>query len=336
MTRGSGPLVLFRTPYFGGPISLEGVPQELQAHFTTDQTRLRDADAVVFHIPDWRMSQLADTPKYPGQLWILWSMESAVNYPRMADALFLRHFDLHLTYERKADVWSPYIPPVAHWEAAMALPLLDKSEEAPLVMFQSALVDGCGRNAFSRALMRQMEVDSYGRVFRTRKLAEDLGRQTKLETIARYRFCLSLENSVAPNYVTEKLYDPLMAGTVPVYRGAPDAADFAPEHSYIDAEAYGGPKGLADYLRHLMRNPDEYEAYLAWRRKPLPRWIGEKLDATARTHWLRLLDIVAERGNAQQRAKTTLPFGLRAALRARGKRAWHRLTGKPEAMVAFR
>ena len=72
--------------------------------------------------------------------------------------------------------------------------------------------------------MRQIPIDSYGRVYRNRKLAEDDGRQSKLNAIARYRFCLSLENSLAPNYVTEKLFDPLMVGTLPVYRGAPDAA----------------------------------------------------------------------------------------------------------------
>ena len=203
-------------------------------------------------------------------------------------------------------------------------------------MFQSAVIDGCGRNAFSRALMRRIPVDSYGRVFRNRKVVQDSGRQTKLDTIARYRFCLSLENSLAPNYVTEKLFDPLMAGTVPVYRGAPDAAEFAPEHSYIDAEAYGGPKGLADYLRHLLNNPEEYEAYFAWRSKPLPRWIREKLEATARPHWLRLLDMVTEHGKGERRGRPALPFGLAAAVRARGGRTLRRLAGKPMTKIVFR
>jgi alpha-1,3-fucosyltransferase 10 len=331
----TGPLILFRTPYFGGPVPLEGVPAGLRGHFTADAARIAEADAVVFHVPDWRPSQLQDAPKYPGQLWVLWSMESAINYPRMADPAFLRHFDLMVTYQRTADIWSSYLPDHARWEAALSMPQPGKTEAAPLVMFQTAIIDGCGRNAFSRALMRQIPVDSYGRVHRNRTLGADKGRQSKLETIARYRFCLSLENSIGADYVTEKLFDPLMVGTVPVYRGAPNAVEFAPEHSYIDAEAYGGPKGLAEYLRHLMNSPDEYEAYFAWRKRPLPVWMREKLEATATPYWIRLLQRVAEARGNRKRGWPRFPFGLRAALSARGTRLVRQLAGKPATKVQF-
>ncbi|OEO28518.1 hypothetical protein VW23_004475 [Devosia insulae DS-56] len=324
----AGPLILFRTPYFRGPVPLAGVPDELRHHFTTDQARLREADAVVFHIPDWRPTQLDDTPKYPGQLWVLWSMESAVNYPRMADPDFLRHFDLSVTYERTADIWSSYLPGRAQWQAALAMPPPPKTETAPLVMFQSALIDGCGRNAFSGALMRQIPVDSYGRVYRNRTLSEDFGRQSKLGTISRYHFCLSLENSLLDDYVTEKLFDPLLAGTVPVYRGAPNAREFAPEHSFIDAEAYGGPRGLADYLRHLLESPGEYAAYFAWRQQPLPDWLEEKLTASATSFWLRLLERVDAARAIRRSGRPALPFGIKAAATARAMRLLRQLGGR--------
>jgi alpha-1,3-fucosyltransferase 10 len=64
--------VLFRTPYFPGPVKLAGVPA-LRGHVTADPRRLAEADAVVFHFPDWRPDQLNDTPRYPGQLWVGWS-----------------------------------------------------------------------------------------------------------------------------------------------------------------------------------------------------------------------------------------------------------------------
>jgi hypothetical protein len=331
----AGPLILFRTPVFRGPVPLLGVPDELRPHFTTDQARLRDADAVVFHIPDWRRTQLDDTPKYPGQLWVLWSMESAVNYPRMADPEFLRHFDLILTYEQTADIRQSYLPAAPQWQAAMAMSQPPKPEAAPLVMFQSAIIDACGRNAFSAAVMQQIPVDSYGRIYRNRTLAEDLGRQSKLATISRYHFCLSLENSQAPDYVTEKLFDPLMSGTIPVYRGAPNAQEFAPEHSYIDAEAYGGPKGLADYLRHLLQSPAEYAAYFAWRQRPLPEWLQQKLAAEATSHWLRLLERVDAAGAGRRSGWPVLPFGVKAALSARSVRLLRWLGGRRPVPFGF-
>jgi hypothetical protein len=316
----AGPLILFCTPYFGGPVPLHGVPPELRRHFTTDRSRLAEADAVVFHVPDWRRLQLEDVRKYPGQRWVLWSMESVVNYPRMAEVEFRRHFDLRLTYETDAEIWSSYLPNADAWRTAMAGPVPEKTEAAPLVMFQSASIDRCDRNGFARAVMGEMAVDSYGRMHQTRQLADDRGRETKLETIARYHFCLALENSLAPGYVTEKLFDPLLAGTIPVYRGAADARAFAPEHSYIDAEAHGGPKGLAEYLRHLLQTPAEYAAYFDWRSKPLPGWMADKLEATAKSQWVRLLEAV-EADASRDGGRVSWPFGWRKAVSARLKRA---------------
>ena len=71
---------------------------------------------------------------------------------------------------------------------------------------------------------------------------------------ARYKFTLAFENTVTPDYVTEKLYEPLIAGSVPVYRGAPNVADFAPApRCFIDAADFAGPAELAAYLDHLDR-----------------------------------------------------------------------------------
>ena len=43
----------------------------------------------------------------------------------------------------------------------------------------------------------------------------------KLPLFARYKFALALENSLAHDYVTEKFYQPLLAGAVPIYLGVP-------------------------------------------------------------------------------------------------------------------
>ena len=48
-----------------------------------------------------------------------------------------------------------------------------------------------------------------------------------------YYFNLAMENSVALDYVTEKLYDPLLVGVVPVYKGAPNVENFVPPHTII-------------------------------------------------------------------------------------------------------
>jgi alpha-1,3-fucosyltransferase 10 len=297
------------------------VPKNLPAAFTFDQSRLREAGAVVFHIPEWSWSRstFEDTPKFPGQLWIAYSMESKVNYLQLADQDFMRHFDLRMTYEQDADIWVPYLPRRSTWLSIqdssipkkIEVPYLPrgstwlsiqgssipkKIESHPTALFRSDPIDRCGRNAFAVALMRYTKVDSYGKFLNNRSLAEsDLGWSTKLTVISRYHFYLALENSIAPDYVTEKIFDALIAGTIPIYRGAPNCREFVPEGSFIDATTFNGPKILADHLHRLVENPTDYAAYFAWRHKPLPPSLLEKTARIELEPLLQLKRIVGKR-----------------------------------------
>ena len=60
--------------------------------------------------------------------------------------------------------------------------------------------------------------------------------------------------------MTEKFFDPLIVGSVPVYLGAPNVAELAPgEHCYIDAAEFPGSLGgLAEYLLALDADPAWY------------------------------------------------------------------------------
>jgi hypothetical protein len=70
--------------------------------------------------------------------------------------------------------------------------------------------------------------------------------------------------------VTEKFFDALIAGSVPVYLGAPNIDEFAPgEHCFVNASKFRNPRALADYLLHLAANESEYQSYLAWKETPL-------------------------------------------------------------------
>ena len=113
-------------------------------------------------------------------------------------------------------------------------------------------------------------------------LANDAGRQTKLDTIARYKFTLAFENSFSKDYVSEKLFDPLIAGSVPVYQGTSNIQDFAPaDHCFINVNDFAGPRELAGYLRMLNEDSVQYEAYLAWKDRPF-RQSFEDLVSTQR------------------------------------------------------
>ncbi|QDD66449.1 hypothetical protein EJD96_20925 [Herbaspirillum seropedicae] len=67
---------------------------------------------------------------------------------------------------------------------------------------------------------------------------------SKYEVLSRYAFSLCFENMAMQGYVTEKLFDCLYAGTVPLYLGATDIADLIPSSAYIDCRQFASWKEL--------------------------------------------------------------------------------------------
>ena len=55
----------------------------------------------------------------------------------------------------------------------------------------------------------------------------------KIDGLHDYRFSIAIENSCIPSYMTEKFYDCIIAGCVPLYYGAPNVAEYFPVDSYI-------------------------------------------------------------------------------------------------------
>lgn len=61
---------------------------------------------------------------------------------------------------------------------------------------------------------------------------------SKFEVLQHYKFCLCFENMEMDGYMTEKIFDCLYAGTIPLYLGAPDIADYIPGEAFIDVRKY--------------------------------------------------------------------------------------------------
>ena len=245
---------------------------------TCDRDLLKDAQAVVFHVPS--APDLEGIPKYEGQVWVAWSMESDVNYPQLRNLEYMKRFDLTMTYRFDSDIPTAYFGPHTVYE--IVRPPQPKTEAAPAVYVASNFWDRSGRAAYIGELMRYLPVDAYGKCFNNRQWAEDLGQATKLEAYSRYKFTLAFENSRSTDYVTEKFFEPLIAGSVPVYLGAPNIGDFAPgERCFVEVEKFGGPRELADYLLRVAANEEEYQSYFAWKQQPLAKKFLEMVNQVA-------------------------------------------------------
>lgn len=269
-------------------------PDDCGVELCFERARFEEADAVVFHIPQLRKSGFPPR-KRPGQLWVAWSMESERHYPVLAGRAELNAvFDLWMTYRRDSDVWCP--PFEAAVLSDLRAPPLEKTAASPAALFVSGRYEDYPRAEYLAELMHHMPIDSYGRMHHNRSLPTDLGPATKHATIARYKFTFAFENCIDRDYVTEKLFDPLIAGSVPVYLGAPNVRDFAPgEQCLIDADEFDGPRALAAHLTALADDPEAYARYLRWKTEPLRPQFLAMVEEIRTSPFARLARLVRER-----------------------------------------
>lgn len=84
----------------------------------------------------------------------------------------------------------------------------------------------------------------------------------KGEVYARARFAITYENSRgAPGYLTEKVFDAMVWGCVPVYLGVRGATADIPRACFIDADDFADEAALLAHLRSV--TPAQFAAYQA-------------------------------------------------------------------------
>lgn len=80
--------------------------------------------------------------------------------------------------------------------------------------------------------------------------------KNKSELLQNYKFSICYENAEKiPGYITEKIFDSMAAGCIPVYWGAPNIANYIPESCFIDKAKF---KTYEDLYKHLS-DMNEYE-----------------------------------------------------------------------------
>ncbi|KAH6944075.1 hypothetical protein HPB50_001679 [Hyalomma asiaticum] len=270
-------IILFWTPTFGtwrGPLSnfYSGLVHynscSVPCFLTRNRSLIESADAVVFHDRD---ANADDLPRYRTkfQRWVYWNMEAPPN-SRARQMFRIRDvFNWTYTYRLDSDVPHPYFsvrPCGRHSTAPQpeGKRTLSTHNRSKLVAW---VVSNCRtssrREDYVAELRKHVTVDTFGSCgnLKCPRREECFARLAE-----RYYFYLSLENAVCPDYVTEKLYNALHYGMVPVVMGT-FSDSLVPPGSYIDALKFTSPEHLAGYLKELASTPSRYEAYFAWKKK---------------------------------------------------------------------
>ncbi|MBY0377942.1 MAG: hypothetical protein K2Q33_05215 [Gammaproteobacteria bacterium] len=112
------------------------------------------------------------------------------------------------------------------------------------------MIDLYGRG-WEHLLTRNSLFWSYIKNYRTLMRIYRGACDSKYEVLSRYQFSLCFENMIMDGYVTEKIFDCLYVGTIPIYWGAPDISDYVPSEAFIDFRNFSSYAELSNYIKNL-------------------------------------------------------------------------------------
>jgi len=79
-------------------------------------------------------------------------------------------------------------------------------------------------------------------------------KQDKRARLSNYRFVIAVENCRnSRGYISEKIFDAMLGGSVPVYLGEAGIGDIVPRRAFVDAGVFKSPDLLLKYLTGMSR-----------------------------------------------------------------------------------
>ncbi|XP_015225717.1 PREDICTED: alpha-(1,3)-fucosyltransferase 4-like [Cyprinodon variegatus] len=252
---------------------------------TDDPQAYPQADAVIIHHREIAIGE-ADLPSEPrpgAQKWIWMNYESPTHTPGL---WFVEGvFNLTMSYRTDSDIFLPYgyLVPRGRKEtvrhgAGFTHALSNSSR--PRKRFVAWVISNWSashaRVGFYHQLRRFIPVHVFGAAGRPLQRGE--GSVARL--LRRYMFYLALENSQHTDYITEKLWNAVQAGAVPVVLGPSrkNYERFLPAEAFIHVNDFPSVRELARYLVKLRGDPLQMRRHLDWRRSyslHQPRFWGE-------------------------------------------------------------
>lgn len=235
---------------------------------------------------------------------VLRNMESVTNYPQIdVHKARARGYDIVMNTHLNSDVPVGYFSWV---EYGIMEPPQHKTEKAAAAAF----ISNCGAKSprlkvLEYFIQHGVPIDSFGKCAHNK---EEGGKRDKMGLLRRYRFALAFENSEEEDYVTEKYFQALVAGSVPIVVGAPNIHDYEPSPNSIIHVNSATPDGLAkisNRIKYLMANATAYEEMLAWKRAGPGEKFRALVDMSSTHSACRLCLLVATKQRNKEEARAS-------------------------------
>ena len=229
-----------------------------------DNKRTDECDAIVLE-----RHQLPERPpkRLPNQIWVFLTHEPyALSSDVHNNRTWRNAFNMTMSFRRDSDLYFPWgkiIPTVRDTSVDFDEIYSKKTKDV------AWMVSNCDtpskREVYVGTLKKSIPVDIYGDCGPLKCKRLKYGTCSCKNPISqKYKFYLSLENSLCTDYLTEKtfcLYDK-RTYIIPVVRSGPGIKQVLPPNTYIDTADFPNAKKLGEYLKELSQDKERYIAML--------------------------------------------------------------------------
>lgn len=108
------------------------------------------------------------------------------------------------------------------------------------------------------------ELNKYKAIDMGGRYHNNIGRRAgnKVKFLSSYKFSFGMENSEGDGYVTEKILDSLLAGTIPIYYGDYTVDEYINPKTYILIRNRNDIKEKIDYIKKIDNDDELYKSIL--------------------------------------------------------------------------
>ena len=234
----------------------------VKCELTTDKSRIGEVSAIVAHGRD--TEEMPVGSQYYTAPWIFFVNESPKYTKASRDKNIRRKFSYLATYRLDSDfVCTQFYKP----KLSEPIPFAGKTGFSVIIYTHCENV----RTLYLYRLMKYMQIDSYGECLRNKpRLPRTKNNLETLQAVmAKYKFALVIPNCDCDYYMTEKIYNALSSGSVPVWMGTDKIDEILQwgnlNQSIIKVRDFKSPQQLAKYLLWLSQNETEYNKFLKWK-----------------------------------------------------------------------
>lgn len=229
---------------------------------TDDKSLYHEAHGVLFHHVniDENLENMPSEPRPWFQKWVWLNMEPPPNCKKLPGLDNLFNVTSCYRLDSHIPVHYGFLEPHTSEVESFQLPTKDKL----VCWIVSNWHEGLKRVQYYNELKEHIHIETYGKAF-----GKHVDAESYTSIVSSCKFYLAFENSQHTDYITEKLFNPMKLGTVPVVLGTTrrNYEDQVPGDAFIHVDDFPTPKELAERLLHLEQNTAEYMTFFDWKKR---------------------------------------------------------------------